>query len=99
MTGGTIVKECSAKYLVIIDTPYNSSAPFPIHIPEQTTIIGQVIDNEILWSVHLIIIHTLIFVDKFTYKTLLYNIFYFYIELANLVCTMVFNHEGILKGK
>ena len=41
----------------------------------QTTIVEDAIGYEVLWLVHLVIIHTLVLVNKFSYKTLLYNIF------------------------
>lgn len=99
VAGGTILKECGANYLVVVDAPNDLSAPIPILIPEQITIVGDAIGYEVLWPINLVIIHTPILVNIFAYKTLLYNIFYFYIQLFNLVCTMVFTHEGISKGK
>ena len=31
--GGTIILECGPKYLVVVDVPYDASAPLPIPIP------------------------------------------------------------------
>ena len=71
VAGGTIVKECGANYLVVVDAPYDSNTPLPIPIPDQTTTAGDAIGYEVLWPSHLVIIHTPILVNKFTYKTLL----------------------------
>ena len=48
VAGGTIVKECGANYLVVVDAPYDSSRLLPIVIPDQTTTIGDAIGYEVL---------------------------------------------------
>ena len=67
MVGITIILECGSNYLVVVDAPYDSSAPLPIPIPGQTTTVGVIIGFQVLWSAHLVIIHTLILVSKFNY--------------------------------
>ena len=67
MVGITIILECGSNYLVVVDAPYDSSAPLPIPIPGQTTTIGVIIGFQVLWLAHLVIIHTLILVSKFNY--------------------------------
>ena len=70
VVGGTIILECGPNYLVVVDAPYDSSAPLPIPIPRQTTTVGVVIGYQVLWPAHLVIIHTLILVSKFNYQAL-----------------------------
>ena len=70
MAGGTIILECGPNYLVVVDAPYDSSAPLPIPIPGQTTIVGAEIGYQVLWLAHLVIIHTPISVSKFNYQAL-----------------------------
>ena len=67
---GTIILECGPNYLVVVDAPYDSSAPLPIPIPGQTTTVGAAIGYQVLWPTHLVIIHTLISVSKFIYQAL-----------------------------
>ncbi|KAL6348548.1 hypothetical protein AAG906_013168 [Vitis piasezkii] len=43
VAGGTIILECGPNYLVVVDAPYDSSAPLPIPIPGQTTTVGAAI--------------------------------------------------------
>ena len=69
VVNGTIIPECGPNYLVVIDAPYDSSAPLPIPIPGQTTI-EATIGYQVLWPAYLVIIHTLISVSKFNYQTL-----------------------------
>ncbi|KAL6320035.1 hypothetical protein AAG906_003133 [Vitis piasezkii] len=68
--GGTIILECGPNYLVVVDAPYDSSAPLPIPIPGQTTIVGVAIGYQVLWPTDLVIIRTPILVSKFNYQTL-----------------------------
>ena len=70
VVNGTIIPECGPNYLVVIDAPYDSSAPLPIPIPGQTTIVGAEIGYQVLWLAHLVIIHTPISVSKFNYQAL-----------------------------
>ena len=42
--GGTIILECGPKYLVVVDVPYDSSAPLLIPIPGQTTTVRATIN-------------------------------------------------------
>ena len=49
MIGGTIILECGPNYLVVVDAPYDSSAPLPIPIPGQTTTVGATIGYQVLW--------------------------------------------------
>ena len=42
--GGTIILECGPNYLVVVDVPYDSSAPLLIPNPGQTTTIGVAIN-------------------------------------------------------
>ena len=67
---GTIILECGPNYLVVVDAPYDSSAPLPIPIHGQTTTVGTAIGYQVLWPTHLVIIHTLISVSKFIYQAL-----------------------------
>ena len=67
VAGITIILECGSNYLVVVDAPYDSSAPLPIPIPGQTTTVRVIIGFQVLWSAHLVIIHTLILVSKFNY--------------------------------
>ena len=48
MAGGTIIRECCPNYLVVVDAPYDSSAPLPIPIPGQTTTVRVAIGYEVL---------------------------------------------------
>ena len=48
--GGTIILECGPKYLVVVDVPYDSSAPLLIPIPGQTTTVRATI-NYLIWFV------------------------------------------------
>ena len=70
VVGGTIILECGPNYLVVVDASYDSSAPLPIPIPGQTTIVGAEIGYQVLWLAHLVIIHTPISVSKFNYQAL-----------------------------
>ncbi|KAL6320254.1 hypothetical protein AAG906_005330 [Vitis piasezkii] len=56
--GGTIILECGPNYLVVVDVPYDASAPLPIPIPGQTTTVGAAIGYQVLWPAHLVSIHT-----------------------------------------
>ena len=67
---GTIILECGSNYLVVVDAPYDSSAPLHIPIPRQTTIVGAKIGYQVFWPAHLVIIHTPISVSKFNYQAL-----------------------------
>ncbi|WJZ84537.1 hypothetical protein VitviT2T_004137 [Vitis vinifera] len=49
VAGGTIILECGPNYLVVVDAPYDSSAPLPIPIPGQTTTVGAAIGYQVLW--------------------------------------------------
>ena len=71
MGGRTIILECGPNYLVVVDVPYDASAPLPIPIPGQTTTIGAAIGYQVLWPTHLVSIHTPILVSKFNYQALL----------------------------
>ncbi|RVX02468.1 hypothetical protein CK203_031127 [Vitis vinifera] len=62
--GGTIILECAPNYLVVVDVPYDASAPLPIPIPVQTTTVGVAIGYQVLWPVHLVSIHTPILASK-----------------------------------
>nr|CAN83829.1 hypothetical protein VITISV_038975 [Vitis vinifera] len=64
VVGGTIILECGPNYLVVVDAPYDSSAPLPIPIPKQTTTVGAAIGYQVLWSTHLVIICTPILTSK-----------------------------------
>ena len=70
VAGGTIILECGPNHLVVVDVPYDVSAPLPIPIPGQTTIVGAEIGYQVLWLAHLVIIHTPISVSKFNYQAL-----------------------------
>ena len=70
VANGTIIPECGPNNLVVVDAPYDSSAPLPIPIPRQTATVGVVIGYQVLWPAHLVIIHTLISVSKFIYQAL-----------------------------
>ena len=50
MGGRTIILECGPNYLVVVDVPYDASAPLPIPIPGQTTTIRAAIGYQVLWS-------------------------------------------------
>ena len=78
---GTIILEFGHNHLVVVDVPYDASAPLPIPIPGQTTTIGAAICYQVLWPAHLVSIHTPVLVSKFNYQTLLYPI-YIYIQLT-----------------
>ena len=41
VAGGTIVKECGANYLVVVDAPYDSNTPLPIPIPIKQLLQGM----------------------------------------------------------
>ncbi|KAL6325287.1 hypothetical protein AAG906_023132 [Vitis piasezkii] len=62
--GGTIILECGPNYLVVVDVPYDASAPLPIPIPGQTTTVGAAIGYQVLWPAHLVSIHTPILVTS-----------------------------------
>ncbi|KAL6326223.1 hypothetical protein AAG906_001618 [Vitis piasezkii] len=62
--GGTIILECGPNYLVVVDAPYDSSAPLPIPIPGQTTTVGAAIGYQVLWPTDLVIIRTPILASK-----------------------------------
>ncbi|RVW42076.1 hypothetical protein CK203_093330 [Vitis vinifera] len=62
--GGTIILECAPNYLVVVDVPYDASAPLPIPIPGQTTTVGVAIGYQVLWPAHLVSIHTPILASK-----------------------------------
>ncbi|KAL6327791.1 hypothetical protein AAG906_025619 [Vitis piasezkii] len=64
VAGGTIILECGPNYLVVVDAPYDSSAPLPIPIPGQTTIVGAAIGYQVLWPTDLVIIRTPILASK-----------------------------------
>ncbi|WJZ82942.1 hypothetical protein VitviT2T_002663 [Vitis vinifera] len=64
VAGGTIILECGPNYLVVVDTPYDSSAPLPIPIPGQTTTVGATIGYQVLWPTDLVIIRTPILASK-----------------------------------
>ncbi|KAL6313456.1 hypothetical protein AAG906_004419 [Vitis piasezkii] len=57
--GGTIILECGPNYLVVVDVPYDASAPLSIPILRQTTTVGTAIGYQVLWPTHLVTIHTL----------------------------------------
>ncbi|WKA13096.1 hypothetical protein VitviT2T_030429 [Vitis vinifera] len=61
--GGTIILECGPNYLVVVDAPYDSSAPLPIPIPGQTTTVGAAIGYQVLWPTDLVIIRTPILIE------------------------------------
>ena len=67
---GTIILECGPNYLVVVDAPYDSSAPLLIRILRQTTTVEATIGYQVLWPAYLVIIHTLISVSKFNYQAL-----------------------------
>ena len=71
MGGRTIILECGPNYLVVVDVPYDVSAPLSIPIPRQTTTIGAAIGYQVLWPAHLVTIHTPVLVSKFNYQALL----------------------------
>ena len=58
VAGETIVKECGANFLVVIDAPYDSSTPLPIPIPDQTSTVGDAIGYEfcgqLIWSLYIL---------------------------------------------
>ncbi|RVW32351.1 hypothetical protein CK203_087512 [Vitis vinifera] len=62
VAGGTIILECGPNYLVVVDAPYDSSAPLPIPIPGQTTTVGAAISYQVLWPTDFVIIRTPILV-------------------------------------
>ncbi|RVW37618.1 PH, RCC1 and FYVE domains-containing protein 1 [Vitis vinifera] len=62
VAGGTIILECGPNYLVVVDAPYDSSAPLPIPIPGQTTTVGAANGYQVLWPTNLVIIYTPILV-------------------------------------
>ncbi|XP_034690497.1 uncharacterized protein LOC117918080 [Vitis riparia] len=62
--GGTIILECGPNYLVVVDVPYDASAPLLIPIPGQTTTVGAAIGYQVLWSTHLVSIHTPVLASK-----------------------------------
>ncbi|RVW19194.1 hypothetical protein CK203_093865 [Vitis vinifera] len=62
--GGTIILECGPNYLVVVDVPYDVSAPLSIPIPRQTTTIGAAIGYQVLWPAHLVTIHTPVLASK-----------------------------------
>ncbi|RVW20636.1 hypothetical protein CK203_109088 [Vitis vinifera] len=62
--GGTIILECGPNYLVVVDVPYDASAPLPIPIPGQTTTVGAAIGYQVLWPAHLVSIHTPVLASK-----------------------------------
>ncbi|RVW30053.1 hypothetical protein CK203_113444 [Vitis vinifera] len=64
VVGGTIILECGPNYLVVVDAPYDSSAPLPIPIPGQTTTVGAAIGYQVLWPTDLVIIRTPILASK-----------------------------------
>ncbi|RVW95087.1 hypothetical protein CK203_025580 [Vitis vinifera] len=64
VAGGTIILECGPNYLVVVDAPYDSSAPLPIPIPGQTTTVGAAIGYQVLWPTNLVIICTPILASK-----------------------------------
>ncbi|RVW69555.1 hypothetical protein CK203_059353 [Vitis vinifera] len=64
VAGGTIILECGPNYLVVVDAPYDSSAPLPIPIPGQTTTVGAAISYQVLWPTDLVIIRTPILASK-----------------------------------
>eukprot|EP00261_Vitis_vinifera_P021375 XP_010652578.2 PREDICTED: uncharacterized protein LOC104879870 [Vitis vinifera] len=64
VAGGTIILECGPNYLVVVDAPYDSSAPLPIPIPGQTTTVGAAIGYQVLWPTDLVIIRTPILASK-----------------------------------
>ncbi|KAL6346950.1 hypothetical protein AAG906_006010 [Vitis piasezkii] len=64
VVGGTIILECGPNYLVVVDAPYDSSAPLPIPILGQTTIVEATIGYQVLWLAYLVIIHTPISTSK-----------------------------------
>ena len=51
MAGGTIILECGPNYLVVVDAPYDSSAPLPIPIPGQTTTVGAAIGYQVSYVI------------------------------------------------
>ena len=71
--GGTIILACGPNYLVVVDVPYDASAPLPIPILGQTTTVGAAIGYQVLWPAHLVSIHTSVLVSKFIY---IYSISY-----------------------
>ncbi|RVW84609.1 hypothetical protein CK203_048117 [Vitis vinifera] len=64
VAGGTIILECGPNYLVVVDAPYDSSAPLPIPIPGQTTTVGAAISYQVLWPTDFVIIRTPILVTS-----------------------------------
>ncbi|RVW80061.1 hypothetical protein CK203_052395 [Vitis vinifera] len=64
VVGGTIILECGPNYLVVVDAPYDSSAPLPIPIPGQATTVGAAIGYQVLWPTDLVIIRTPILASK-----------------------------------
>ncbi|RVW68988.1 hypothetical protein CK203_058575 [Vitis vinifera] len=64
VSGGTIILECGPNYLVVVDVPYDASAPLPIPIPGQTTTVGAAIGYQVLWPAHLVSIHTPVLASK-----------------------------------
>ncbi|KAL6340566.1 hypothetical protein AAG906_010474 [Vitis piasezkii] len=62
--GRTIILECGPNYLVVVDVPYDASAPLPIPIPRQTTTVGAAIGYQVLWPTYLVSIHTPILVKR-----------------------------------
>ena len=46
VAGGTIVRECGPNYLVVVDAPYEPNTSLPIPIPDDITIIGEVVGYE-----------------------------------------------------
>ncbi|RVW23602.1 hypothetical protein CK203_095836 [Vitis vinifera] len=69
--GGTIILECGPNYLVVVDAPYDSSAPLPIPIPGQTTTVGAAIGYQVLWPTDLVIIRTPILVMALEMKKMI----------------------------
>ena len=70
VASGTIIPECGPNYLVVVDAPYDSSAPLPIPILGQTTTVEATIGYQVFWLAYLVIIHTPISISKFNYQAL-----------------------------
>ena len=56
--GRTIIMDCGLSYFVVVDAPYESNAPLPIPISDQTTLVGAVVGYQVLGLTRLVILST-----------------------------------------
>ena len=85
--GGTTIGECGPKSLIVVDAPYELNTSLQIPILDDITTIGGVVEYEVLWPTHLIILRT--------HPTQVQYFYLFTYNLMSIICVTT-KHKGIL---